>query len=333
MFPVAFCAIIALLLSIGQSAVADAVRLDTTDGELFAVPVVVNDTMVLRFTVDTASTDVSVSEDVYLKLMRNGTLTPEDMIDVQNYRLANGTEQKSPRFRFRSLRVGNVELRGVIGSVVVQNGDLLLGQSFLSRLKSWSIDNERHVFLINEPDSSQRPLVRSTVVDSGASANGASANRASASGDAVPPHGSLFRDSLAFLLTGDDLGSVRVVNAVQCTVEVRHRVWPDAPELVSVIHFNNVDRDLSTIQAFPDVPRNRVDITLRGNTVVNYLARPAFTHGSQKIPQLPAHSASETTITLYTDDVSRVQDAWDYIYSHGCKGSDSLRSGRTAASY
>jgi gag-polyprotein putative aspartyl protease len=322
-FPVAFFAIIALFLSIGQIAVADAVRLDTTDGELFAVPVVVNDTMVLRFTVDTASTDVSVSEDVYLKLMRNGTLTSEDMIDTQNYRLANGTEQKSPRFRFRSLRIGNVELRGVIGSVVVQNGDLLLGQSFLSRLKSWSIDNERHVFLINESDSSQRPPVRSSVVDAGANA----------AGIAEPPHGSLFRQSIAYLLTGDDLGGVRLVNGAQCTVEVRHRVWPDAPELVSVIHLNNVDRALSSIQAFQDVPRNRVDITLRGNTVVDYLARPAFTHGSQKISQAPAHSASEITITLYTDDVVRVRDAWDYIYSHGCKGSDSLRSRRTAASF
>jgi clan AA aspartic protease (TIGR02281 family) len=322
-FPVAYFAIIALLLSIGRAAVADAVRLDTTDGELFAVPVVVNDTMVLRFTVDTASTDVSVSEDVYLKLMRNGTLTPADMIDTQNYRLANGTEQKSPRFRFRSLRIGNVEVRDVIGSVVVENGDLLLGQSFLSRLKSWSIDNERHVFLLNESDSSQRLLVKSPVADGGASAIS----------NAEPPHGSLLRESIAYLLTGDDLGGVRNVNGAQCTVELRHRVWPDAPELVSVIHLNNVDRDLSSIQAFQDVPQNRVDITLRGNTVVDYLARPAFTHGSQKIPQVPAHSASEATITLYTDDVSRVQEAWNYIYSHGCKGSDSLRSSRAKASW
>jgi hypothetical protein len=254
--------------------------------------------------------------------MGNGTLTSDDMIDTQNYRLANGTEQKSPRFRFRSLRVGNVELRDVIGSVVVQNGDLLLGQSFLSRLKSWSIDNERHIFLLNESDSSQRPPIRSAVVDGDASANR----------EGEPPPGGLLHESITYLLTGDDSGSVRAVHGTQCTVEVRHRVWPDAPELVSVIHLNNVDRDLSSIQAFQDVPKNRVDITLRGNTVVDYLARPAFTHGAQKIPPAAAHSVSETTITLYTDDVSRVRDAWDYIYSHGCKGSDSLRSGRTAAS-
>ena len=323
MFRVAFLAIITSMLSIGQVALADVVRLDSADGELFAVPVVVNDKTVLRFTIDSASSDVSISENVFSTLMRTGALNPEDMIDTQNYRLANGTEQKSPRFRFRSLRVGNVELHNVIGSIVTQDGDLLLGQSFLSKLKSWSIDNERHVLLLNESESAQRLLAQSSVVDR--SAGGHS--------DAGQPSGSLFRESIAYLLTGDDLGGVRVVNGAQCIVEVRHRVWPDAPELVSVIHLNNVDRNLSSIRAFQDVPRNRVDITLRGNTVIDYLARPAYTHGSQKIAATPAHSEPEATITLYTDDVSRVQDAWDYIYSHGCKGSDSLRRARTAASF
>jgi gag-polyprotein putative aspartyl protease len=322
-FPVAFLAIITLTLSIGQVALADVVRLDSADGELFAVPVLVNEKTVLRFTIDSASSDVSISENVFSTLMRAGALNPEDMLDTQNYRLANGTEQKSPRFRFRSLRVGNVELRDVIGSIVTQDGDLLLGQSFLSRLKSWSIDNERHVLLLNESESSHRPLAESSVIDRGAGGRS----------DAGHAPGTLFRESIAYLLTGDDLGNVRVVNGAQCIVEVRHRVWPDAPELVSVIHLNNVDRNLSSIRAFQDVPRNRVDITLRGNTVIDYLARPAYTHGSQKIPATATHSAPEATITLYTDDVSRVQDAWDYIYSHGCKGSDSLRSARTAASF
>jgi len=322
-FPFAIRAIIVLMLSIGQVALADIVRLDSADGELFAVPVVVNGKTVLRFTIDSASSDVSISENVFSTLMRNGALNPEDMIDTQNYRLANGTEQKSPRFRFRSLRVGNIELHDVIGSIVTQDGDLLLGQSFLSKLKSWSIDNERHVLLLNESESSRRPLVESSVSDRGGGGHS----------DAGQAPDSLFLESIAYLLTGDDLGSVRVVNGAQCIVEVRHRVWPDAPELVSVVHLNNVDRNLSSIRAFQDVPRNRVDITLRGKTVIDYLARPAYAHGSQKIPAIPTHSAPEATITLYTDDVSRVQNAWDYIYSHGCKGSDSLRSARTAASF
>jgi hypothetical protein len=38
-------------------------------------------------------------------------------------------------------------------------GSLLLGQSFLSRLKSWSIDNERHELLITPSASSQPSLI------------------------------------------------------------------------------------------------------------------------------------------------------------------------------
>ena len=324
MFRVAFLAITTtLILCLGQVARADVVRLDSVDGELFAVPVIVNEKTVLHFTIDSGSSDVSISENVFSTLMRTGALDPEDMIDTQNYRLANGTEQKSLRFRFRSLRVGTVELRNVIGSIVTREGDLLLGQSFLSRLKSWSIDNERHVLLLNESDSSERLLAESSAIDRGAGGHS----------DGGQAQVSLFHDSIAYLLTGDDLGSVRVVNGAQCVVEVRHRVWPDAPELVSVIHLNNVDRNLSSIRAFQDVPRNRVDITLRGNTVIDYLARPAYTHGSQSIAAMPAHSAPEATITLYTDDLSRVHNAWDYIYAHGCKGRDSLRSARTAASF
>ena len=84
-----------------------------------------------------------------------------------------------------------------------------------------------------------------------------------------------------------------------------------------------MDRTRSSIQAISDVPRNRVDITLRGKSVVDYLARPAFKLGRQEFPERPAHSASEVTITLYSDEVARVRSAWYYIYSslvHGIKG-------------
>ena len=247
MSPVAFLAIITLVLSIGQPALADVVRLDSAEGELFAVPVVVNEKTVLRFTIDSASSDVSISENVFSTLMRTGALNPEDMIDTQNYRLANGTEQKSLRFRFRSLRVGNVQLRDVIGSIVTQDGDLLLGQSFLSRLKSWSIDNQRHMLLLNESEGARRLLAESSVIDRGA--------RRDSDGGEAP--GSLFRESIAYLLTGDDLGSVRVVNGAQCIVEVRRRVWPDAPELVSVIHLNNVDQRPVEHSAFQESAKSR----------------------------------------------------------------------------
>jgi gag-polyprotein putative aspartyl protease len=299
-----------IMLAHTRVAEADAVPLRAEDGTLVGVPVLINEAIVLSFTIDSAASDVSISSKVFSKLVLTGTIKPNDMIDTQSYRLADGNQQRSPRFRFRSLRVGTIEIRDVIGSVAPGEGDLLLGQSFLSKLKSWSIDNESHMLLLNESPSSQRPVSEKSA-----------ATVATSSGDeSMQPVDYLFRYMVAYLLTGDDLGNVRIVDRARCIVEVRHHIWPGTPDLVSRIHLNNVDRTRSGIQAVSDVPRNRVDISLRGKSVVDYLARPAFKFGQREMPEAPAHSVSEDTITLYTDEVARVQSAWDYIYSHGCRG-------------
>jgi gag-polyprotein putative aspartyl protease len=299
-----------IILAHTRIAEADAVPLKAEDGTLVGVPVLINAEIVLSFTIDSASSDVSISSDVFSKLVLAGTIKPDDMLDTQSYRLADGYQQSSPRFRFRSLQVGTVEIRNVIGSVAAGEGDLLLGQSFLSKLKSWSIDNESHMLLLNESPKSERPVPEKS----------ASPVTTSPGDESTQPSDNLFRNMLAYLLTGDDLGKIRIVDRARCIVEVRHRIWPDTPDLVSIVHLNNVDRTRSSIQAVSDVPKNRVDISLRGESVVDYLARPAFKFGQRELPEAPAHSVSEDTITLYTDEVTRVRHAWDYIYSHGCRG-------------
>jgi hypothetical protein len=40
-------------------------------------------------------------------------------------------------------------LNDVIGSIAPVEGGLLLGQSFLRRFKSWSIDNQRQTLILN----------------------------------------------------------------------------------------------------------------------------------------------------------------------------------------
>jgi aspartyl protease family protein len=64
--------------------------------------------------------------------------------------LADGSEVPSQTFRIRSLKVGNRVLENVNGSVASVKGSLLLGQSFLSQFKSWSVDNGRHALLLSE---------------------------------------------------------------------------------------------------------------------------------------------------------------------------------------
>jgi len=86
-------------------------------------------------------------------------VSQEDFLDRGPYKLADGSTHYAQRFRFRSLRVGGLELRDVVASVVPAAGSLLLGQSFLSRLKSWSINNELQVLAITPSATSQSSFV------------------------------------------------------------------------------------------------------------------------------------------------------------------------------
>ena len=63
--------------------------------------------------------------------------------------VADGSTVPSATFVIRSLKVGNRLLENVTGSIASAQADLLLGQSFLSRFNSWSIDNKRQVLLLN----------------------------------------------------------------------------------------------------------------------------------------------------------------------------------------
>jgi predicted aspartyl protease len=99
---------------------------------------------------------VSIPADVVLTLVRSGTLQHSDFIGTQTYRLADGSTVPSTTFRIRSLTMNNLVIENVRGSVANVKGDLLLGQSFLSRFKSWSIDNARQALVLAQWDEARR---------------------------------------------------------------------------------------------------------------------------------------------------------------------------------
>jgi predicted aspartyl protease len=112
---------------------------------LFFVAVLINDKISLDFILDSGASDVSIPADVVLTLMRTGTITAADFRGTNTYVLADGSTIPSKTFRIKSLKVGNRVLANVSGSLSPVEGSLLLGQSFLSRFKSWSVDNLRQV--------------------------------------------------------------------------------------------------------------------------------------------------------------------------------------------
>jgi predicted aspartyl protease len=97
---------------------------------------------------DSGAADVSIPADVVLTLMRTGTLSAADFLGNQTYRLADGSTVPSQTFRIKSLKVGDKSVENVTASIAPVEGSLLLGQSFLKRFKSWSIDNQRQVLVL-----------------------------------------------------------------------------------------------------------------------------------------------------------------------------------------
>jgi clan AA aspartic protease (TIGR02281 family) len=118
------------------------------DGGIFVVPVEINGTITLDFAIDSGAADVSVPADVFSTLVRTGTIKDSDIIGEQTYVLADGSKSQSVTFTIRSLKVGDKVVENVRASVASVQGTLLLGQSFLERFKSWSLDNNKHELLL-----------------------------------------------------------------------------------------------------------------------------------------------------------------------------------------
>jgi len=118
------------------------------DGGTYVVPVLINDVLSLKFTVDSGASDVTIPSDVVSTLIRMGAIVDDNFIGTQKYTLADGSIVTSRTFRIRSLKVGDRIIQNVLGSVAGPKGSLLLGQSFLEKFKSWSMDNTKHELVL-----------------------------------------------------------------------------------------------------------------------------------------------------------------------------------------
>jgi hypothetical protein len=135
----------------GTAALSETIVPMISDGGTFRVPVTINDELTLKFVIDSGAADVSVPADVVMTLVRTGTITDTDFLGKQTYKLADGSTVPSQQFVIRSLKVGDKTLENVVGSIAPVAGGLLLGQSFLSRFNTWSIDNQRQALILGPP--------------------------------------------------------------------------------------------------------------------------------------------------------------------------------------
>ena len=114
----------------------------------FMVPVVLNNVLTEKFIVDSGAADVSISADVASSLKKMGAITGADLLGSKVYIMADGSRVPSEIYRIASLKIGGREVKDVTVRITAGKSDLLLGQSFLSRLQTWSVDNARKVMIV-----------------------------------------------------------------------------------------------------------------------------------------------------------------------------------------
>jgi hypothetical protein len=121
-----------------------------TNGGVYELPAKINGVITRNFILDSGAAEVSIPVDVVYTLVNAGTINNSDFLEGETYLLADGSALKSPRFIIRELEVGNHKFYNIPAFIGSAHSSLLLGQSFLSHISSWTIDNDKCTFILSE---------------------------------------------------------------------------------------------------------------------------------------------------------------------------------------
>jgi aspartyl protease family protein len=120
------------------------------DHGTLAVPVSIDGTDTKSFTVDSGAALVFMPYVDAQPLLKRELIRSDDYRGLQKIQLANGTIVTAQLYNLRSVKVGDREVDNVTAAVYPGKGPRLLGQSFLKRVKSWSIDNGKRALVLND---------------------------------------------------------------------------------------------------------------------------------------------------------------------------------------
>lgn len=121
-------------------------------GGVYEIPCTVND-LPLRFIFDTGAADVTISSVEAAFMLKNGYLSPRDVLGSRNYMTASGDIAEGTVIVLRKVGIGDAVLENVRASVVRnQNAPLLLGQTALGQLGKIEIDNTKKVLRVTWKD-------------------------------------------------------------------------------------------------------------------------------------------------------------------------------------
>lgn len=103
----------------------------------------------MRFIFDTGATNVCISKTEALLMIKNGSLTEDDIIGVSESQIADGSISIGTKVNLRKIIIGSYVLRNIEAIVVDnENAPLLLGHSALSLLGKLQIDFDNQIITV-----------------------------------------------------------------------------------------------------------------------------------------------------------------------------------------
>ncbi len=113
---------------------------------IFHIPCKVNN-VPMMFVFDTGASNVSISLTEAKFLIKQGLITERDFIATNTYRIANGDLIEGTEILLRKIEIGEATLQDVKATIVhEQNAPLLLGQSAISKLGTYTVADNKLMF-------------------------------------------------------------------------------------------------------------------------------------------------------------------------------------------
>jgi Aspartyl protease len=83
------------------------IKLYKSNSNLFEIVTEINNVLKISFILDSGASEISLTPDFALTLIRTGTISAEDWLEGANYKFADGSVAKSKRFRIKTLKIGD----------------------------------------------------------------------------------------------------------------------------------------------------------------------------------------------------------------------------------
>lgn len=127
-------------------------------GDVYTLPVRINGVITLNFILDSGASEVCIPSNILPALLQAGTISKKDFLPGRKAKLADGSLVLSSRFMIKELNIGGYRIFNVPAVITPKAGFPLLGQSFLNKIESWTLDNRTHKLTLTGVEPEALPI-------------------------------------------------------------------------------------------------------------------------------------------------------------------------------